>query len=147
MLSLILLSYYFLFSSHPIVILFPLSSFCHTISFDDVCLLGSSEAILKVAVQSWNFPPTVPPLTSHNLLLRAPLIIDLKVGDLVAKQFISLQITALPTKGDWCYSRGRLLPLTWFEWSGVAEIRLYCLALSCIVSHIVHCILFFSVRV
>jgi hypothetical protein len=63
-------------------------------------LLGSVETILNIVVLSWNYPPTVPAHTSYTLLNRAPMTINLKAGDLTEKQFISLQITALPSKGE-----------------------------------------------
>jgi hypothetical protein len=65
-----------------------------------IILLGSVETILKIVVLSWNYPPTVPAHTSYTLLNRAPMTINLKAGDLTEKQFISLQITALPSKGE-----------------------------------------------
>ena len=54
---------------------------------------------MKVQVQTWNYPPSVPAMTCVNVIDRQPLVINLKASDDPQKQYIGVYITALPTKG------------------------------------------------
>ena len=62
--------------------------------------IGSAEAIVKVDIQSWNYPPVVPEKTSLYVIDRKATVIDLVATDVGQGQFIEVYITALPTKGE-----------------------------------------------
>jgi hypothetical protein len=60
--------------------------------------LSSNQASVKISIQSWNYPPSIPALTNLSIVDRNYTTIDLKVDDLNNKQFVGVYITSLPKK-------------------------------------------------